>query len=133
MAIDFDKLSLKAKGNNKSADASELPRANFWLNIGYEIEVPTEDGKTETRFVSLPQGIALDTQEHVNTKSKNLEWKQFQSARNNLLDQIMEVAQDLEPGDERILNLQIQLRRVNDEDDTIVDVNANPFIAKIGL
>lgn len=133
MAIDFDKLSFGKKENATSATKNEQQKAEFWLNIGYGVDVPVEGGGTESRFVSLPQGIPLDTQEHVAVKGKNVEWKAFQSARNGLLDQIMAVAQQLEAGEEKILNLQIQLRRVNSDVEETIDAATNPFAAKLDL
>lgn len=133
MAIDFDKLSFGKKENATTAAKSEQQKAEFWLNIGYGVDVPVEGGGTESRFVSLPQGIPLDTQEHVAVKGKNVEWKAFQAARNGLLDQIMAVAQQLEPGEDRVLNLQIQLRRVNSDADETVDASTNPFAMELKL
>ena len=133
MAIDFDKLSFGKKETGSTQSKETQQKAEFWLNIGYGVEVPVEGGGTEERFVSLPQGIPLDTQEHVAVKGKNVEWKAFQAARNGLLDQIMAVAQQLEPGEDRILNLQIQLRRVNADTEETVDASTNPFAMQLKL
>ena len=112
--IDFNKptsLNLGARSNSNT----DKPKAQFWINIGYEVKVQTADNTEETRFVSLATGIPVDTQEKLATNSRNAEYAAFQHARNNLHDQIMAAAQKLAPGEERMLNLQIQLRRVNDE------------------
>lgn len=130
MAVDFSKMSFGAK-KEETKSASDKPKAQFWLNIGYAVEVPTESG-TEERFVSLPQGIPLDTQEAVSTKTKNKEWQAFQVARNDLLKQIMAVAEQLEPGEEHLLNLQIQLRRVTNEEE-VTEVAGNPFARNLDL
>ena len=130
MAVDFSKMSFGTK-KEETKSASDKPKAQFWLNIGYAVEVPTEDG-TEERFVSLPQGIPLDTQEAVSTKTKNKEWQAFQVARNDLLKQIMTVAEQLEPGEEKLLNLQIQLRRVSDEEE-VTEVQGNPYARTLTL
>jgi len=133
MAIDFDKLSFGKKETGSTQSKETQQKAEFWLNIGYGVEVPVEGGGTEERFVSLPQGIPLDTQEHVAVKGKNQEWKAFQAARNGLLDQIMAAAQSLEPGEDKILNLQIQLRRVNADTEETVDASTNPFAVQLKL
>lgn len=115
-------------GNNKGTTDRE--KAQFWLNIGYGSGVTDDNG--EERFVSLPLGIPLDTQEHLATNSRNAEFAQFQAARNDLLDQIQDAAKSLAPGESRVLNLQIQLRRVNDE---VADIKPedNMFAKKLAL
>ena len=126
--IDFTKTFAAASAPKA---ASDKPKAQFWLNIGYDSGVVDDDGTS--RFISLPQGIPLDTQEHVAVKGKNQEWKAFQAARNGLLDQIMAAAQSLEPGEDKILNLQIQLRRVNADTEETVDASTNPFAVQLKL
>ena len=116
-----------------SADAAtpakdDRPKAQFWLNLGYTVEVKTSTG-TEERFISLPLGIPLDTQEPEKTNSKNREWAMIQAARNVLLEELKDYAQHLAPGDERIIELQVQLRRVNDE--AQIPEGENPFIRKL--
>lgn len=111
--------------NNGSAK-EERPASKFWMNVGYEVEVPNKDGEMEKRFVSLPAGIPLDNIEPLVIKGKNQEWNMFQAARNDLLAQLMAAAEQLEPGQEELVMLQIQLRRV---DDSTVEVptSENPF------
>ena len=65
----------------------DQPKARFWLNIGYSVP-GTKEGDDD-RFVSLPLGVPVDTQEHVSIQSRNVEYSQFQQARNDLLDQII--------------------------------------------
>lgn len=128
MAIDFQKTFGKNSGNVSSGE--DRPKAQLWLNVGYDSGVEDEDGRT--RFVSLPTGIPLDTQELVSVNSRNRDFAAFQSARNDLLQQIIEAGKALAPGEERILNLQIQLRRVNAEAEAI-PASANQFARQIEL
>lgn len=132
MAIDFEKLSFGNKNTPAKAANGDAPKAKFWLNIGYAVDVKDENGNDEERFVSLPQGIPLDTQEALPAKGKNQEWKAFQQARNGLLEQIMAAAQTLEPGEGQLLNLQIQLRRVNEEE-VETTIENNPFARTLNL
>lgn len=125
--IDFTKTFSAASAPKAAADK---PKAQFWINLGYESDVIDEDGTP--RFISLPQGIPLDTQDHLPTNSRNNEFAAFQSSRNDLLDQITAHAAKLAAGESCILNLQIQLRRVNEEAAPI-DNGANPFIKKLSL
>lgn len=47
--------SLISTNENKTYTKSE-----FYLNIGWDIEVPNEDGTDETKFISLPLICTLD-------------------------------------------------------------------------
>ena len=85
MAIESFAKTFGNKSNAAAATAESKPKAQYWLNIGYVANEGTEDEK----FISLPTGIPLDTQEH-----------------------LMDFAKDLEPGAEGIIQLQVQLRRV---------------------
>lgn len=116
MAIEFNKTfgSKTAPAANKD----ERPKSQFWLNIGYETDVVDDNG--ENRFVSLATGIPLDNMERLQTNSRNREFAAFQAARNDLYDQIMDVAKSLEAGESKVIatadnGLSIQIRRINEE------------------
>lgn len=129
--IDFHRTFGAAKPTTPvggKGNSGDRPKAKFWLNIGYDSGVADENGGT--KFVSLPAGIPLDGQERLATNSRNHEFAAFQSARNNLMDQIMARAEQLLPGEEVILNLSIQLRRVNDEQAEIAP-DQNQFIREL--
>lgn len=136
MAVNFER-TFGSKNNNVQGNGStkdDRPKAQFWANIGYEIT----DGDGNIRFISTPVGIPLDTQEKLKTNSSNREFAAFQGARNNLLDQLIELASTFEPGEERIVcqdentGLAIQLRRVNEEAEAI-PTDANPYTRKLSL
>lgn len=117
-------------GAAPATNRADLPKAQLWINIGYDSGVKQEDGTT--RFVSFPQGIPLDTQEELSTKSSNVEYSKFQQARNHLLQQVIEACSDLAPGQSKLVNLQVQVRRVMDEAQEIPDIE-NEFIQKLVL
>lgn len=126
-ALSFAKtFGLQAEEPVKAKE--DRPKAQFWLNLGYTVEVETTAG-AEERFISLPLGIPLDTQEPEKTNSKNKEWAMIQAARNALLEELKEYAQHLQAGEEQIIQLQVQLRRVNDEAE--IPEGENPFIRKV--
>ena len=134
MSLNFEHTFGKPQANNSSKDVR--PKAQFWLNIGYPVTVKTEAGE-EQRFVSLPTGIPLDTQEPLATNSRNAEFAAFQAARNNLHDQFMAVAAKLQPGEEKIIGLgdsglALQIRRVNTES-APVSTEHNPFVAALSF
>lgn len=141
MGVDFSKTfgagSNQTSTTSNSSDRANQPKAKIWLNIGYVVEnVPTSDGSgTESRFVSLPVGIPLDTMEKLPTNSRNQLYAQFQAARNDLFDQLMAVASELQPGEDRIFGVEnglaIQIRHVAAERENITVGADNPFAMKL--
>jgi hypothetical protein len=119
MAIDMQitKKTFGARSAAATAPKNERPKAQFWLNFGYLTPAGVEG--EDDRFVSLPMGIPLDTMEKLSTKSSNADFAQFQAARNDLLDQIIEAASVLEPGQDYVIaadgGLAVQVRRVSEE------------------
>lgn len=125
------------------AASNARPKAEFWLNIGYNVNVEVTDAQgvvsTESRFVSLPVGIPLDTMTLLPTDSQNEAYRAFQSARNGLHEAIMGVAKTLKAGEEKFLGgsgaageLVIQLRRVSGPA-APVQAAANPFVMALKL
>ena len=92
---------------NRGGPASDKPKAQFWANIG-------EYDEDMGRFINLAYGIPLDAIEDV-PESGSDEWREFRAEQNFLRDDVLADLQDMEPGEERILNLQIRVRRVKDE------------------
>ena len=132
-AINITKPDFAAK--TAAAPATARSKAQIWMNLGYEIQVPATDGTMETRFINLPMGLPLDTMEEVATTSSNEVFAAMQIAKNDLLKQLLAAAADLPPGGERIVNLQVQMRRVNDAAANVqlTDPAVNPFLRKIEL
>ena len=120
-------------GNAAGAAAAPAarPKATMWLNVGYSTTVLV-DGVEEERFVNLPLGMPVDTMELLPVNSRNQEFAQFRMAQNDLLNQIVEFGKTLAPGEAKTLNLELQLRRVND-DVAPVAAGENPFARAGGL
>lgn len=120
--------------NDAKPAREDLPKAEFWVNIGYVVQAPSKEteGEIESKFVSLPMGIPLDTMEPLTIgNSRNGDWVNFQSARNDLLKELQEEAKSLAPGGEVVVggedgSLAIQIRRVNGAA-TIVAATENPY------
>ena len=134
MAINFNRPfgsnTANAAGTLNAAPAAPAkPKATIWLNAGYTTTVVV-DGVQEERFVNLPMGMPVDTMELLPTNSRNAEFAQFRMAQNDLLNQIVELGKSLAPGEAKTINLELQLRRVN-EDVAPVPNGENPF-ARIG-
>lgn len=122
----FKKPGIIPSANQRNTEDREP--AQFWINVGYETDVPEDDG-SGNRFVSLGLGIPLDQIKELDTRSKNEMYSMFQTARNELRNELLEAAEALQPGEATIVTLQVQLRRV---DDTTQPVHSgvNPFLRK---
>lgn len=93
------------------------PTAKLWLNPGYD---------ANGRFVSLPIGMPVDTMELLPIRGQNVDWIQFQTARNQLLLALQEAGEKLEPGEEVPIFLDLRLRKINENVD--VSTEKNPFM-----
>lgn len=130
MSIDFSPKKFGST-NAAPAAATNRPKADFWLNLGYESDhVNEETGKR--LFISLPTGIPLDTQEYVDTNVSNPQFAAMRSAQNDLLDQLVAHAQHLQPGEECLITVQVQLRRVKAPAAPINPDN-NPLIKRMSF
>lgn len=116
--------------SQQQAPTQEREAAQFWLNVGYR----TEDELYP--FVSLAQGIPLDTIQALSITGRNEAFREFQSARNDLHTQIMTMAKGLQPGEDRIFEtengLAIQIRRVDAAQEAPSPEN-NTFVRKLSL
>jgi hypothetical protein len=97
-------------------DGTPKPRAKLWLNIGREVN---------GRFISLPLGQAIDTMEAGAVRGQNEEYVKQRTAENDLLKALQALGFTFQPGEERKVNLEVRLRRVNDE--IVVDQATNEY------
>lgn len=106
MALNFEQAFGSSNGAARGNGAAEQrPQTQIWLNVGFE----TPDG----RFINLPVGIPIDTTEPLKIQGQNVEWNQFQSARNTLLDMLQKAGAAMEKGGEETLTgLTVKLKRV---------------------
>lgn len=114
--IDFSKTFGARTGMTLASNNAkeERPKAMYWLNVGYLT------GDDDYPFCALPAGIPLDTTEHLAIRGRNEKFNQFRAAQNNMLDQLVKAAAQLEPGQDVIIGgddggLAIQIRRVAEE------------------
>lgn len=110
----------------------ERVNAQTWLNIGYT----AKDANGEDKFVSLPVGIPLDTQKMLDMP-RSPAFAQLQAARNDLLEQLQQQANSLEPGEDIVIDagggLQIQLRKVSGPAETPAVDDSNPLARKFNF
>ncbi len=104
--------TLKASNNTASTNNTrttakgdeERRQSKLWVNLGYK----NADGK----FVNLPVGIPIDTMELLAVRGQSEDWVKLTHERNMLIKQLQAIGDDMEPGQEQMLPLEVQLRRV---------------------
>lgn len=107
--------TLKASNNTASTNNTrttakgdeERRQSKLWVNLGYK----NADGK----FVNLPVGIPIDTMELLAVRGQSEDWVKLTHERNMLIKQLQAIGDDMEPGQEQMLPLEVQLRRVGNE------------------
>lgn len=102
-----------ARSARASTTAQSQEKAQYWLNFGY-----LENDEDGARFISLPVGIPLDTTKPLSTDRGDVPFRMFQKARNDLLQELIAQAGNLEPGQDVVFplagetDLAVQIRRV---------------------
>lgn len=130
MSLDFTptKFGQQAAKNQPAQD--DRPKAEVWVNVGYTSEM--KDENDQPYFISLAQGIPVDTLEPLPTNSRNDRYAAFNAGRNDLQEQLMAFAADLQPGEARVIKLEVQIRRVNAPAEPISAEN-NPMVRKLSF
>lgn len=88
------------------ATTEAKPAAKVWLNVGYEVA-----GK----FINLPLGLPIDTMGEAKVQGQNEDWVKQRNAQNQLLKMLQDLGMSFEPGQEQTINLQVRLRKVNED------------------
>jgi hypothetical protein len=109
----------------KTTVVEEKVKSQLWINVGYSIEV-----NGEQVFVSVPMGIPVDSVKELPTNTRNSEFNLLNQARNQLLADIAAASEDLESGESHVLELEVQLRRIDKEVDPLPAGSSNPFLRK---
>lgn len=100
------RIPFGSMSNPNATDGAQRPKAKVWLNIGYGA-----NGK----FINLPIGLPIDTMEAADVRGQSMEWVKQRTAQNDLLKALQQYGLNLQPGQEQTINLEVRLRRVNDE------------------
>lgn len=133
-AADF--ASLFGAGAQAPAATNEKAPAKVWLNIGYTVDAKQMvDGemKTVQQFVSLPVGIPLDTMVAIALpKGKNKDYRNLVAARNVLMKKLQEISEKLEAGEDTLVPLQIQMRRVDAEVEAVGE-DENQYVVDLPI
>ena len=138
MGVQFSK-TFGALANPVATTMTTTPKvpAKYWLNFGYlqDIENPTT-GEIVPTFVAMPGGIPLDTVKRIDVTKGTKYYVALGTARNQLLDDILEACSHMTPGEDKYIGeaggLQFQLHMVKDEAETVPE-NENPFRRKFNF
>lgn len=114
-----------------STPAADRPQAEFWLNLGYTSELQNPETQ-EFIFISLPQGVPLDTQELADTNVRSNELAAIRGAQNDLHAQLMEFVSTMQPGESKTIKLEVQIRRRKAAVEPIDPAN-NPLIKQLSF
>ena len=117
------KFGSKAPKASTATVVEEKVKSQLWINVGYSIEV-----NGEQVFVSVPMGIPVDSVKELPTNTRNTDFNLLNQARNQLLADIASASEDLESGESHVLELEVQLRRIDKEVDPLPAGSNNPFL-----
>lgn len=117
------KFGAKAPAAKTTTIVEDKPKSQLWINVGYSVEV-----NGEQVFVSVPMGIPVDSIKELPTNTRNSEYNLLNQARNQLLQDIVSASGDLESGESHVLELEVQLRRIDKEPDPLPAGSTNPFL-----
>jgi hypothetical protein len=133
MALNFaDRFkAAQAASAAGSTKADDRPKAQIWLNVGLPTDYKAADGTDKYSFLSLAQGIPLDTMAPIEIKGRNKEYNDFAAAQNKLREMLLDHLKDLKPGESVELDLKIMARRVDDAPVANSDPNTNQFLAAL--
>lgn len=119
---------LKPAAAATTATSDRVPES-FWANIGLVSEYETDEGVQE-QFVSLNYGIPLSSVPEVKLGSSP-DYNALMLARQNLYEQVMEIAQGLEEGETFNVPVVMQIRRVKSADSKKSEVSENAYKVKL--
>ena len=112
-----------------TAATSDRVPESFWANIGLISEYETDEGVQE-QFVSLNYGIPLSSVPEVKLGSSP-DYNALMLARQNLYEQVMEIANGLEEGETFNVPVVMQIRRVKSADSKKSEVSENAYKVKL--
>lgn len=100
-----------ANNNGNGYGRADEPETEFWVNIGLPANGIVE-GEDAPRFISLPMGLPLDTMKPAKVTGNDETYRQLQTMKNRLWEEVMNAAARLQPGQEMDLPLQARIRRI---------------------
>jgi len=114
-------------------NGNEFIKDDFWMNIGFNLEVVGEDGETTTEFFRLAKGIPLSAFERMTTYPNTSDKQKTRIARHNAIIDALHVQGDkLEDGEGKTVKLSVSMYKVQaevSEDDASGDTKSAEELA----
>lgn len=107
-----------APRTSQTEGGEDFEKSEFWINIGDFVPLGAVDENDQPKytFVSLKKGIPLDGIKPFRPEQAPTEnMAVLRQEQNFLLEDIMEAARALAPGDSRIINLKVEIKRIKGE------------------
>lgn len=109
-----------ANGQNQTTNGNangkeKKPAPKVWLNPGIE----TTDREGNPIHIGLPIGIGVDTMDPVKVRGRNEDFRALQTQKNELLEAIQAMGEQLSPGEEKTINLVCKIRRVDEAPEAV--------------
>lgn len=133
-ADEFENVVLPSIETNKpfgteKKGKQERETNQVWANIG----VVRKDGEGKDVFVGLPLGVPCDGLKAKKVPGSDTDKQDYRNlviAQNAFLEAFQKHMAGLKPGQEKVLNLQVQIRRIKEgEKVTEADKANNPLLA----
>jgi hypothetical protein len=93
------------------ANGKELPESRGWINVGRVMNLPDQNGQLVKRFVNLGLGIPVDSIPKFKASPNN----KLRQKQNVLREQLLALLDEMQGGEERVLHLEVRIRRINDQ------------------
>lgn len=116
ITVPAPKTQQQSKTEEKHETSKPKEPALWWLNVGLEV-----NGK----FLTLPMGIPLDKLKAKPVPNKTSDFQQLRIGEKQLWEAVHKEMQKLKPGESKRLNLQVEIRRVNEAE--LLEEDTNPY------
>lgn len=124
-------VSHLAAGKAEAPAAEERAKSQLWANIGLTAKGAGQEG--EDVFISLPYGVPVDTMTPSTVPTKPGYGRNMFNAKNALLTELQAMGADLKPGESIVVQLEVQLQRINDVAAAEATDAENPLLQAIKL
>jgi hypothetical protein len=114
---DLDNTAKPEPVNGTQQPAKPRVESEAWLNIGLPKRYQKSDGTIVEKFISTPFGLPLqgmrdnEVQRSLPTTEDGMIHRKVMLAGNEFRDELIRIALAMEPGEEKMIPLQVRIRR----------------------
>lgn len=118
LLAEIDDIKLPGhSGTEQNQNSAKRPAAKFWVNVGI---------KRGGKMLTLPMGIALDNLQAKPLPKQRGEFYHLREAEAQLWEKIQALMATLKPGESKTLPFEVEIRRVEEKQDS-PESQENPF------